>query len=152
MEGEMFRMNQLNFKNLDELKDFIRIQRAYNKIASTKLSEMLGKNRAYISQIENGHNKNPEYETMFNMLKIFGVDEEEIDNVLGNYGICSNRHITKQLKDHNKIETYFLSQEDMESINQRLKNDAQEIAQELEGLNDKSKGYLIELLQEQLSK
>ncbi|KIL32033.1 helix-turn-helix transcriptional regulator [Bacillus subtilis] len=73
-------MNQLNFKNLDELKDFIRIQRAYNKIASTKLSEMLGKNRAYISQIENGHNKNPEYETMFNMLKIFGVDEEEIDN------------------------------------------------------------------------
>ncbi|KIN58148.1 hypothetical protein B4145_2220 [Bacillus subtilis] len=40
----------------------------------------------------------------------------------------------------------------MESINQRLKNDAQEIAQELEGLNDKSKGYLIELLQEQLSK
>ncbi|XYR59826.1 helix-turn-helix transcriptional regulator [Bacillus amyloliquefaciens] len=133
-------MNQLNFKNLDELKDYIRVMRAYKNISSTKLSEMIGKNRAYISQIENGHNKNPEYETMFNMLKIFGVDEEEIDNVLGNYGICSNRHITKQ------------SQEDMESINQRLKNDAQKIAQELEGLNGTSKGYLIELLQEQLSK
>ncbi|CAF1784514.1 MULTISPECIES: helix-turn-helix domain-containing protein [Bacillus] len=145
-------MSELNFKNLDELKDFIRVQRAYNKISSVKLSEMLGKNRAYISQIENGHNKNPEYETLFNMFKIFGINGEEIDNVLGNYGVCSNRHIAKQLKDQNKIETHFLSNEDMESINQRLKNDAKNIAEELEGLNDTSKEYLIKLLQEQLSK
>mgnify|MGYP002376618846 CR=1 FL=1 len=148
----MFQMSELNFKNLDELKDFIRVQRAYNKISSVKLSEMLGKNRAYISQIENGHNKNPEYETLFNMFKIFGINGEEIDNVLGNYGVCSNRHIAKQLKDQNKIETHFLSNEDMESINQRLKNDAKNIAEELEGLNDTSKEYLIKLLQEQLSK
>ncbi|TII14777.1 XRE family transcriptional regulator [Bacillus subtilis] len=76
-----------------DLKDFIRIRRAYKNISSTKLSEMLGKNRAYISQIENGHNKNPDYETMYKAFKILGVDEKDIENYLYNFNILSPEYM-----------------------------------------------------------
>lgn len=70
-----------------KLKDFIRIQRAVMNISSSGLSRTLGKNRSYVSQIENGYNKKPEYLTMKKMFGLLGVPEDEIEITLEQFNI-----------------------------------------------------------------
>ncbi|PAC78499.1 hypothetical protein CHI11_06305 [Bacillus velezensis] len=96
-----------------DLKDFIRTRRAFKNISSTKLSEMIGKNRAYISQIENGHNKNPDYETMYKIFQILGVDENDIEPQLYHFNVISPERLRYEEENFetemDKPEEYYLA-------------------------------------------
>ncbi|PRR92880.1 helix-turn-helix domain-containing protein [Bacillus sp. NMCN1] len=69
------------------LGQFLKVKRAYLNISSSELSRTLGKNRSYVSQIENGYNKKPDYITMRKMFRILGLPEEEIKPALKHFNI-----------------------------------------------------------------
>ncbi|MFJ8264762.1 helix-turn-helix domain-containing protein [Peribacillus asahii] len=77
----------LNFDGT--LGDYIRIIRKTKKINSVDLSKSVGKSGAYISQIESGKNKNPDYATLYKIFKQLGIDEEKIEDYLFHFGIKS---------------------------------------------------------------
>ncbi|WP_242730177.1 helix-turn-helix domain-containing protein [Bacillus altitudinis] len=91
-------------KSNRELKDFIRIKRAVMNISSSDLSRTLGKNRSYVSQIENGYNKKPEYLTMKKMFGHLGLAEDEIEITLRHFNIIPTLEEQMQMNSE-KVET-----------------------------------------------
>lgn len=65
----------------------IRNLRKENKISSTKLSALISKGSAYISQVENNRIQNPDYDTCYKLLEVLNVDPDKIQNVLMGYNI-----------------------------------------------------------------
>jgi transcriptional regulator with XRE-family HTH domain len=57
------------------------------KIGSKQLSRMVDKSEAYVSQVENGRNKNPDYETAFKLMECLGHPKHEIKDFLEFYDI-----------------------------------------------------------------
>ncbi len=134
-----------------DLKDFIRIQRAVKNISSTKLSEKLGKNRAYVSQIENGHNKKPDYTTLMKMFHILGVPEDEIEITLEQFNIIptleEQREMNSEFNSVNVENNIYESDNELETDVERKikaiakmsialididKNAAEKLSEELE--------------------
>lgn len=117
--------NTSTYKNTNELKDFIRIRRAVKNISSTKLSEKLGKNRAYVSQIENGHNKKPDYTTLMKMFRILGLPEEEIKPALKHFNISPS--LEEEIEMHWEEE----QERKIEEENQEAQNNPDYVPQEV---------------------
>jgi transcriptional regulator with XRE-family HTH domain len=67
--------------------DLVKSLRKKAGISSTKLSNMLDKGDAYISQIENNRNKNPDYDTCFKLFEILNVEQDKIKDILTHYNI-----------------------------------------------------------------
>ncbi|MGD6781357.1 helix-turn-helix domain-containing protein [Sutcliffiella horikoshii] len=69
--------------------DFIKFWRKSKKINSIALSKAVGKSDAYISHIENGRNKKPDYNTLYEVFKQIGISEEKIEDYLEFFGFLS---------------------------------------------------------------
>lgn len=87
--------------------EFVKNMRKRVNISSKKLSKMLDKGAAYISQIENGRNKNPDYDTAHKMMQILNFKEEQIEDILYKFGIKS----PKKIKEEQEIDDYWLQVE-----------------------------------------
>ncbi|ARV47435.1 hypothetical protein BCV50_02205 [Bacillus subtilis] len=140
-----------------DLKDFIRTRRAFKNISSTKLSEMIGKNRAYISQIENGHNKNPDYETMYKVFQILGVNENDIEPQLYYFNVISPERLRYEEENHgsemDKPEEYYLAMAE-EFKNRQYEEDArrQPDADSAALLQEEMTNELIKFISKRLKK
>ncbi|MFS0672034.1 helix-turn-helix domain-containing protein [Ornithinibacillus sp. 179-J 7C1 HS] len=77
----------LNFEGT--IGEFIKQRRKAKKINSVELSKELGKGGAYISQIENGHNKKPDFDMLYEIFKRIGIEEERIEDYLESFGFIS---------------------------------------------------------------
>ncbi|WP_419893618.1 helix-turn-helix domain-containing protein [Oceanobacillus kimchii] len=69
--------------------DFIREYRKASKISSRELAKLVGKSSGYVSQVESGRNKNPDYNVLFNIFKTIGVPNDRIENYLDSFGFVS---------------------------------------------------------------
>ncbi|QWU16209.1 Helix-turn-helix [Paenibacillus sophorae] len=58
-------------------------------ISSKVLSSKVGKAVTYVSQLENGKIKNPDYNTCYALLNELGVDESKIEGILDFFGFIS---------------------------------------------------------------
>lgn len=58
-------------------------------ISSKVLSSKVGKAVTYVSQIENGKIKSPDYNTCYLLLKELGIDKSKIESMLDYFGIIS---------------------------------------------------------------
>ncbi|MCM3444354.1 helix-turn-helix domain-containing protein [Metabacillus halosaccharovorans] len=72
-----------------DIGEYLHLLRRSKKVNSTDLSKAVGKSAAYISQIENGRNKNPDYKTMYEILKHLGIEENKIEDYLLHFYIKS---------------------------------------------------------------
>lgn len=77
----------LNFDGT--IGDFIRLLRKSKKINSKELSTVIGKSDSYVSHLENGRNKNPDYATLFEIFKRIGVEKDKIEDYLEYFGFLS---------------------------------------------------------------
>lgn len=69
--------------------DYIKFWRKRKNINSIELSKKIGKSDAYISHIENGRNKKPDYHALYEAFKVLGIDEEKIEDYLEHFGFIS---------------------------------------------------------------
>lgn len=58
-------------------------------ISSKVLSSKVGKAVTYVSQLENGKIKSPDFETCFKLLEELGVEHGKIEGILDYFGIIS---------------------------------------------------------------
>lgn len=78
--------------------DYVKQLRETNGIGSRELSRSINKASAYVSQLERGLIKKPDYDTTKSILEILGVNSEEIESVLQLYKICPNEKSLSQVK------------------------------------------------------
>ena len=64
------------------------------KIASKNLSAQVGKATTYVSQLERGLIKNPDYDTCYKLLELVGVEPDSIEQVLINHGFINELNIS----------------------------------------------------------
>lgn len=78
----------------------IKALRTKRGIGSRELSRLIGKAETYISQLERGLIKKPDYETSYNILKHLGFTESSIDGFLNNfYQIKSPERIESEAEE-----------------------------------------------------
>ncbi|MFB4472177.1 helix-turn-helix domain-containing protein [Oceanobacillus caeni] len=94
--------------------DFIKQHRKAKKINSVDLSKELGKSGAYISQIENGHNKKPDYDMLVNIFKRIGIPEDRIEDYLEAFGFLSPQR--EEMEIQRAIEKQNMSFEEYKEI------------------------------------
>jgi transcriptional regulator with XRE-family HTH domain len=72
-----------------------------NKSGKTakELSRMIGKGDAYVSQLESGKIKKPDYETCSLLLQKLGLDESRIEEILDRFNIKSTERIQEEFKN-----------------------------------------------------
>ncbi|WP_214480991.1 helix-turn-helix transcriptional regulator [Bacillus sp. SM2101] len=121
--------------------DFIKIMRKSKKINSIELSKKVGKSDAYISHIENGRNKNPDYSTLYNIFKIIGTEEKKIEDYLEHFGILSPERLAHE--EAMMIARMNPTEEDLKHMEKEVEyhNQLQEeygIQMETAGTNDDS--------------
>jgi transcriptional regulator with XRE-family HTH domain len=87
--------------------DTLRILREKSGIGSKELSRKLGKGEAYVSQIELGRNKNPDYDIAFKLMELVGHPKHQIKEFLNLHGIKSPEAIKEVGQD--KEESSILS-------------------------------------------
>ncbi|WP_337017321.1 helix-turn-helix transcriptional regulator [Oceanobacillus massiliensis] len=83
----MIRKYYLNFDG--SLGEFIKLHRVKQNIKARDLSRELGKGDAYISQIENGRNKQPDYYLLVDIFKKIGIEEVKIEDYLESFEYLS---------------------------------------------------------------
>lgn len=81
----------LNFEG--SLGEYIKLLRKSKKITSINLSRMINKSDSYISHLENGRYKSPDYDTLYEILKRLSVDEDKIEDFLEHFDILSPNRI-----------------------------------------------------------
>jgi transcriptional regulator with XRE-family HTH domain len=64
------------------------------KIASKNLSTQVGKAATYVSQLERGLIRNPDYNTCYKLLEFVGVEPDSIEQVLINHGFINELNIS----------------------------------------------------------
>jgi len=64
------------------------------KIASKNLSIQVGKATTYVSQLERGLIKNPDYNTCYKLLELVGVNPDCIEQMLINHGFINELNIS----------------------------------------------------------
>jgi transcriptional regulator with XRE-family HTH domain len=78
----------------------IKALRTKRKIGSRELSRLIGKAETYISQLERGLIKKPDYDTAYNIMKHLGFTESGIDEFLENfYHLKSLERIAAEAED-----------------------------------------------------
>jgi transcriptional regulator with XRE-family HTH domain len=63
------------------------------KISSKSLSIQAGKAATYVSQLERGLIKNPNYDTCHKLLEFIGVESDSIEQMLNKHGLISDLNI-----------------------------------------------------------
>ncbi|HHW36239.1 MAG TPA: helix-turn-helix transcriptional regulator [Bacillales bacterium] len=63
----------------------VKLLRTKRKIGSRELSRLIGKAETYISQLERGQIKTPDYNTAFQIMKNLGQKEDSIEDILYNF-------------------------------------------------------------------
>jgi transcriptional regulator with XRE-family HTH domain len=64
------------------------------KIASKNLSTQVGKAATYVSQLERGLIRNPDYNICYKLLELVGVEPDSIEQVLINHGFINELNIS----------------------------------------------------------
>lgn len=108
----MNRKYYLNFEGT--IGDFIKQRRKAKKINSVDLSKELGKGGAYISQIENGHNKRPDFDMLYEIFKRIGIEDERIEDYLEGFGFISPEREEMELRA--AIHSQNMSMEEYQEI------------------------------------
>lgn len=116
------------------------LKRLRNKagISSKVLSTKVGKAVTYVSQLENGKIKNPDFDTCFKLLKELGLEESKIEPFLDYYGIVSSEREQAELE-------WAIQQAELKAQKEDEKyqlNWYGKLAQRLENENDKLHGRL----------
>lgn len=75
-------------------------------ISSKDLAARLGRASSFVSQIENNRNKSPKYETAYDMLKILGVEEKDIESKLQAFNIYSPEYYDAQLRQFEEYQEH----------------------------------------------
>ena len=88
--------NNIKIDEENKLGSVVKYYRKKKKINSQELSKSLGKSGAYISQIENGHNKNPDYNTLLELFRKLGIAEENLEMYLEALGFKSPEKIAAE--------------------------------------------------------
>ncbi|ERH52315.1 MULTISPECIES: helix-turn-helix domain-containing protein [Bacillus amyloliquefaciens group] len=88
--------NNIKIDEENKLGSVVKYYRKKKKINSQELSKSLGKSGAYISQIENGHNKNPDYNTLLELFRKLGIAEENLEMYLEALGFMSPEKIAAE--------------------------------------------------------
>lgn len=109
----------------------IKALRTKRKIGSRELSRLIGKAETYISQLERGLIKKPDFDTAFAIMKNLGWNVENIEDFLSNfYQIYSPKRIADeelQLNWHEdrdaKIEEVWIKRNDPEFIANMVERD-----------------------------
>ncbi|MFS1518545.1 helix-turn-helix domain-containing protein [Bacillus sp. SCS-151] len=133
--------------NLLEVGATIKKHRKRKGINSKKLSVSIGKSDSYVSHLENGRNKNPDYKTLEKILEIIEVPKVEREGILRVIELRESKPAIKQ----KKIKTGYINQTTYYLFQKQITEDAESIARELEDLNIETKQILIELLQGQVN-
>lgn len=81
--------------------EFVKRNREKLKMGSRELSKLIGKGTSYVSQIENGRNKNPDYRASWALLNVFNIDEDKKESTLNNFGIY-------EPENHQKLDEEFM--------------------------------------------
>ncbi|MCR1833170.1 helix-turn-helix domain-containing protein [Oceanobacillus caeni] len=106
----------LNFDGT--IGEFIKLHRKKQKISARDLSRELGKGDAYISQIENGRNKNPDYDVVYSIFQKVGIDEDKIEDYLESFNYLSPEReqdlIDKQMHRYEMTAEEFKQYEESE--------------------------------------
>lgn len=102
----------LNFKG--SIGDFIKQHRQAKKINSVDLAKKLGKGNAYVSQIEHGHNKKPDFYVLYTLFKQIGIEQDRIEDYLEHFGFLSPEREEAELQ--RAIDTQNISMEEAEEI------------------------------------
>lgn len=68
------------------------------KKPSKELSTEVGKAVTYVSQLERGLIKKPDFDTCYKLLVILGIEEEQIEDILSYYGIISAKRKQAELE------------------------------------------------------
>jgi transcriptional regulator with XRE-family HTH domain len=118
---------------------YVQSLRIEKNIGSRELSKMLGKSSAYISQLEQGRNKNPDYDAAKLTLSYLGLSEQDVLLTLQKYNI-----IDQKVKPHiNRVKDRLQIKEQFE---EKCRQDAIEILNVINSLPDRTKEILLELL------
>lgn len=72
--------------------------RSMAHVSSRELSKRVGKAPAYVSQLERGLIKIPDFSTCYSLFKLLGVDEDRIENMLQHFGIAPPRQLAQQIE------------------------------------------------------
>jgi len=67
-------------------------------LSTRELSRLVGKNITYVSHLERGNINKPDFTACYNMLKVLGVEEENIENILSGFGILSPEREQTELR------------------------------------------------------
>ncbi len=70
------------------------------RIPSKNLSMQAGKAATYVSQLERGLIKNPNYETCYRLLELIGLEPDSIVKVLSRHGLVSRSNIFIDANDY----------------------------------------------------
>ncbi|MCA1027313.1 helix-turn-helix domain-containing protein [Cytobacillus kochii] len=129
---------------VNSFADFLKISRKKSGISSKNLARKVNKGDAYVSQIENGRNKNPDYVTAYKLLKAIGIDEANIEDILLQYKIFSPNKLTEEeLAEESYITEKLMNDpsyqheqterqiEWLESVEKSIDKQAEEIKNEL---------------------
>ncbi|WP_227938414.1 helix-turn-helix domain-containing protein [Alkalihalobacillus deserti] len=91
---------------------YIKKLRNEKNISSRDLSSDVGKAITYVSQLERGLIKKPDFNTSYHLLLKLGVDKIEIKKQLEEYGILSEEREREKMKEY----TQQITIEDVTSI------------------------------------
>ncbi|RVT65296.1 helix-turn-helix domain-containing protein [Niallia taxi] len=92
----------------------IKALRTNRKIGSRELSRLIGKAETYISQLERGLIKKPDYDTAYDIVKHLGWDENKIEGILDKlYQIKSTERIAAEAAVANQNEARAAAIEEM---------------------------------------
>ncbi|MFD1675966.1 helix-turn-helix domain-containing protein [Alicyclobacillus fodiniaquatilis] len=103
-------------------------------ISSRQLSSKVGKASAYVSQLERGFIRNPDYDTCCKILEQLGINEDQIDIVLEHFGIVSPQILEQQIQwseRHSEEEEMKHRTNYYERKMERLKRDVHSISNAL---------------------
>ncbi|GIO70148.1 helix-turn-helix domain-containing protein [Paenibacillus cookii] len=120
---------------------YLKTLRKTKKIPSKDLSVRVGKAVTYVSQLERGLIKKPDFETCFNLLKELNVNENEIERILAYYNILSPERIKAELEV--SLKRSELEQQEIESDPEGFAE--RRLAEILEKRVTSKKGELIAL-------
>ncbi|MDO8226443.1 MULTISPECIES: helix-turn-helix domain-containing protein [Bacillus] len=99
-----------------DFKDDVRKIRTQKKIGSRKLARLIGKAETYVSQLERGLIKKPDYHTCFAIMRELGFREERIEDILDEfYNIKSPEKLAEEeriAKEQARIEEEKLNDPD----------------------------------------
>lgn len=89
---------------------YLKQVRKKSGISTRELSKKVEKGESYVSQIERGLIKNPDYNTAYKLLKLLDVDEKVTESMLNYFGIKSHEQEQAEiewiLQEAEKIESF----------------------------------------------